>query len=49
MTGLMFEIVEYDDSDGQKAEYLNAAISTWNPRILRKPILLHMIGLVNKV
>ena len=36
MTDLMFEIAEYDDSDGQKAEYLNAAISTWKNKKSKK-------------
>ena len=36
MTDLMFEIAEFDDSDGQKTEYLNTAISTWKHKNAKK-------------
>ena len=36
MTDLMFEIAEFDDSDGQKSKYLNIAISTWKHKNSKK-------------
>ena len=36
MTDLMFEIAEFDDTDGLKSEYLNAAITTWKSKNSKK-------------